>query len=190
MRQQSVVTPFPVTVLFAWCGRDNVLEVIKGVRNFNPTKQSLDAVSTPALALTDCMDKLSTGWGNGLLGFCAFCFSMCVSQLALMLSSEWCAGADQHQQAMAVLGSWRNNLMFFVVVLALMPLLLAVDLATTSSLCDQLLEELNSAGIRHGVEHYPTIDWILQSLERLNARQGLVSLAQTYILIILAHVLY
>lgn len=128
------------------------------------------------------MDKLSAGWGNGLLGFCMFCFLMCVSQLALMLDSEWCAGADQHQQAMAVLGSWRNMMMFFVVALALMPLLLAMDLATTSSLCDKLLEELNSAGIRHGVERYPTIDWILHSLERLNAGQGLVSIAQTYIL--------
>ena len=143
--------------------RDNVLEVIKKVRAADPTEEPLDEVATSALALRDLLHKLSEGWGAGLLGLCSFFLSMCVSQLALALSTEWCAGVDHHNPQYAeVLGSARNMVMFFVVLLAFLPLLIAMDLATTSSLCDMLMEELNSAGIRHGVEHDPTIDWIVR----------------------------
>ena len=143
--------------------RDNVLEVIKKVRAADPTEEPLDEVATSALALRDLLHKLSEGWGAGLLGLCSFFLSMCVSQLALALSTEWCAGVDHHKPQFAeVLGSARNMIMFFVVLLAFLPLLIAMDLATTSSLCDMLMEELNSAGIRHGVEHDPTIDWIVR----------------------------
>ena len=52
-------------------------------------------------------------------------------------------------------------------------LLLAKDLATTSSRCDLLMDDLNNAGIRNGPEQHLTIDWLEIRLRRLNSGQGL-----------------
>lgn len=128
----------------------------------------------PALALRDSLHKLSVGWGRGLFGVCAFFGTQGVSHLALALSSEWCAGADRNQYP-GPFGGWRNNEMLFVAICSLLPLLIAMDLASTSSMCDILMDELNDAGMRHGFENDPKIDWVVRMLSRLNSGQGLVS---------------
>ena len=67
-----------------------------------------------------------------------------------------------------------GNMMFALAsTIPLLGLLLAVDLATTSSRCDLLMDELNNAGIRNGPEQHLTIDWLEIRLRRLNSGQVL-----------------
>ena len=57
-----------------------------------------------------------------------------------------------------------------LVVAASMPflaLLLAVDVATTSSRCDLLMDQLNAARIQHGPQHHIRISWLTTSLKEL-----------------------
>ena len=46
-------------------------------------------------------------------------------------------------------------------------LLLARDLASTTSRCDLLRAQLNHADIKHGAEHHQKIDWLFVTLQRL-----------------------
>ena len=57
------------------------------------------------------------------------------------------------------------------------PLLIANDVAQTSSKCDELMmmmmSKLNDLGIKHGEKHHGRIDWLETRLRRLHHSQGL-----------------
>ena len=64
---------------------------------------------------------------------------------------------------------WSNMTVLCVVI----ALLLAKDLASTSSRCDLLVGELNAARMRHGPDAAPRFTWLIDSLKELSDGQGL-----------------
>ena len=59
------------------------------------------------------------------------------------------------------------------VLCVVIALLLAKDLASTSSRCDLLVGELNAARMRHGADAAPRYTWLIDSLKELSDGQGL-----------------
>ena len=144
-------------------------QAIKQIRTTDPADEEGNAwkvrVERSVLALEQKMKRLSAGWGGGLLGMGG---SLCLFGLGFFVSalnSEACAGVDAlHNREPG--HTWNR-----IFVLGSMPicfaLLLALDLATTSSRCDFLMVELNAARIKHGSEHDGQITWLTTSLEKL-----------------------
>ena len=87
----------------------------------------------------------------------------------------------------------RNYSILFTFSLSVVPLLLAMDLAHTSSACDacvalchgaqpccsnetraarRLLEQINATRMKHGSEHNELITWLESCLKNLNRGQG------------------
>ena len=64
---------------------------------------------------------------------------------------------------------WSSMTVLCVVI----ALLLAKDLASTSSRCDLLVGELNAARMRHGADAAPRYTWLIDSLKELSDGQGL-----------------
>ena len=52
-------------------------------------------------------------------------------------------------------------------------IVLAIDIAATSTLCDKLMAVLHAVGIKHGPEHHDKIDWLESRLRGLSQGQGL-----------------
>ena len=136
-------------------------QAIKQVRTTDPADEEGDAwkvrVERSVLALEQKMKWLSAGWGGGLLGMggcmCLFGLGFFVSAL----NSEACDGADALHNREP--GYTRNSIVAMATVPVCLALLLALDLATTSSRCDFLMVELNAARIKHGPEHDGRITW-------------------------------
>ena len=57
--------------------------------------------------------------------------------------------------------------MLYFVTFAFLPVLVAQDVATTSSCCDILMAEINEARQRHGPEANDVITWLESSLKNL-----------------------
>lgn len=156
--------------------RDNIIEVIKRVESTDLTSD--DGVATwdehvvaLALGLIDSMATLSDGWNLGVLGLGGMMIFSALAVFSMAINKEYCDGLDttfDHQP-----GQNRNTFLFSAVFLAFLPLGLALDLATTSSHCDLLMERLNSARIKYGQTHNERISWLYVSLEKLNGAQGL-----------------
>ena len=111
------------------------------------------------------------GFGPGLLGFLMGIFAGTVGMFANALNDE--ANALSEAEKGWTPGTAGNLMFALASTIPLLGLLLAVDLATTSSRCDLLMDELNNAGIRNGPEQHLTIDWLEIRLRRLNSGQGL-----------------
>ena len=111
------------------------------------------------------------GFGPGLLGFLMCIFAATIGMFAHALNDE--ANALNEAQNGLSPGTLGKTQFALASAIPLLGLLLAVDLATTSSRCDLLMDELNNAGIRNGPEQHLTIDWLEIRLRRLNSGQGL-----------------
>ena len=59
-----------------------------------------------------------------------------------------------------------------VAVFASVPFLLALDIATTSTACDQLMDTLNDQRIKYGVAVDERISWLEKCLANMNRGQG------------------
>lgn len=135
--------------------RDNIIEVIKKLDSTSPADdngaQWKEAVATPALALYSSMATLSHGWSSGLLGLSGLMGLLSVALFTMAINLEYTSGLD------AVLekppGRVASEFAISALFLAFLPLLLALDLATTSSRCDLLMDTLNQARINHGLAH-------------------------------------
>ena len=64
------------------------------------------------------------------------------------------------------------NLQFFC-ILSSVPLLLMLDVATTSSRCDLLLEATNACAIAYGKECHLDVAYLEERLRALNKGQGM-----------------
>ena len=113
----------------------------------------------------------SDGFGPGLLGFLMGIFAGTVGMFANALNDE--ANALSEAEKGLSPGTVTKTQFATASAIPLLGLLLAMDLATTSSRCDLLMDELNNAGIRNGPEQHLTIDWLEIRLRRLNSGQGL-----------------
>ena len=51
-------------------------------------------------------------------------------------------------------------------------IVLAIDIAATSTLCDKLMAVLHAVGIKHGPEHHAKIEWLEIRLRGLTRGRG------------------
>lgn len=146
--------------------RDAVVEVIKNVRLTNPTSEAWnEKVAQPALSLNDKMNLLSYGWSGGLAGVGGSCWFMALTGFAQVINAPLMRGWDTS------LGespgtSFRNNVLSMA-IMSLLPFVLAMDIADTSTWCDKLMDELNDARINYGLESHLKIRWLETSLKQL-----------------------
>lgn len=116
------------------------------------------------LALQDTLELLSEGWGRGLLGLIGFCWGIALACLFNSLNGPLLVGLD------GLVGIDGFNRFFQValfVSFCFLPVLLALDVATTSSYCDILMDEINQARQRLGPEANEVITWLESSLKNL-----------------------
>ena len=93
--------------------------------------------------------------------FLLFVLAM-ASTMTGSLQEEWAPATPEQERRSTPMG--RFFISVFFVALAL---LLARDLASTTSRCDLLRAHLNRADIKHGAEHHQKIDWLFVTLQRL-----------------------
>ena len=142
-------------------------QVIKNVRTTNPGDVDTwkAQVEKPALALHPKMERLSSGYGGGLLATIVIFFAVSGFFLTVAINKEHCDGVDALNDLSP--GSTRNRYLVAATIPPILVLLFAIDFATTSSQCDLLMDELNAARIEYGPEHYIRVTWLTTSLEKL-----------------------
>ena len=70
-------------------------------------------------------------------------------------------------------GSTRNIFMLALILLAMIPVLLAGDIAATSSRCDMLSDSLNAVAVSNDPASHLKVDFLETRLRRMNRGQGL-----------------
>ena len=85
----------------------------------------------------------------------------------LAINAPWATGMDAATVGAEFEGTWRGLMVAFVVACSFVPVLVAQDVATTSSCCDILMAEINQARQRLGPEANEVITWLESSLEKL-----------------------
>lgn len=160
---------FPTMYTASCLCRDNVTEVLKRMQVVDPAaddgQEWKRSVEVPALELRLSMRTLSEGYGPGLLGLGSTCCLFGLAFFCNAINAEMSAASDQSNGNPP--GTHRDRTLMLAVAPPFLALLLARDLATTSSYCDLLMDKLNDADIAHGVEHHDKIDWLTITLKRL-----------------------
>ena len=146
--------------------RNEIATVIAVMKRVTPADEEkwTSEVAEPALALHETLMTLSAGWGRGFFGVGLVCWSMGLGFFcnALNLPRGYLLGPQD--QPAAISG---------VVVMLVVPLILAYDVAHTSHRCDTLMEQLNTVRIASGEKHHTRLEWLELALKNLNRGQGL-----------------
>jgi len=106
------------------------------------------------------------GWRLGILGVTTLCWSMSLAIFIQFLDKPTHA-------ARVAAGLSVPPFVPLIGINAFMPFWVASDIAQTSSLCDELMDTINDAGIRYGDTSYARIAWLESRLKQLNRGQGL-----------------
>jgi hypothetical protein len=159
-------TVLPVTACGWWTSmytasclvRDDAIDVIRFIRSMDPTTNEWDENLPAALALVDKLQSLSDGWSDGLAGLIGMsgCFSL--SFFVKALDEPWLTGIDEAQGWST--GNQRYAMLGYTAIWGVLPILVAQDLANTSSFCDILMAELNEARKRFGVDSHLKLRWL------------------------------
>ena len=128
-------------------------------------------VAQPALALEDTMRILSDGLGSGLVGFVLMWWCFALANFSVILNPVYLEAHDRFNGN--PVGQLKSTALDWMFLMAMLPLLVCLDLATTSSRCDELLSTLNRAGIKHGERCYHRIAWLKSRLRQMNSDQGM-----------------
>ena len=146
--------------------RNDIATVIAAMRRVTPTNEKRwnSEVARPALELHKTLMLLSGGWGRGFFGVGLICWSMGLGFFcnAINLPRGYLLGPQD--QPFSIFG---------VIVMTIIPLILAYDVAHTSHRCDTLMEELNNIRIASGEEYHTRLEWLELALKNLNRGQGL-----------------
>ena len=103
-----------------------------------------------------------------MLGFIGFCWGLTVAVFLGIVNQPFCAGLDENMfGGLLPDGISRALFLSLMVFFAFLPVLATIDVATTSSCCDLLMDEINQARQRHGPEANDVITWLESSLEKL-----------------------
>ena len=154
--------------------RDSITEIIQDVRTTAPVDRSNDSgednwwvatVAKPALSLRHSLDKLSRGWSTGLVGVAGSMLLQGLSWFTLAINTEFCTGLDQARGQ--PVGTVAGSNLVLAVLFPSLSLLLAFDIAYTSTRCNLLMSELNATRIKHGPASHSTISWLAISLQQL-----------------------
>lgn len=135
-------------------------------RRRRPSATCRATVVEPALKLIDTFDTLSRGWGLGLLGGTILCWAMALGQFIQLLDKPT-------SDAKLADGQPPPANIPLITILSMVPFWMASDITQTSSLCDQLVDTINDAGIRYREPCYTRIAWLESRLTQLNRGQGL-----------------
>lgn len=166
---------FPLSFSGWWCtmkmgsalARQRVVRVIKATYTTDPNDDmAWKALVADALALGNVMAQLSNGWSTGLAGFSLMCAWFFCALFSMFVNTEY---YDALATSGAEDGFPRSMCIFMLIFSTCSPLLIAKDVAKTSSKCDELMDKLNDLGIKHHVR----IDWLETRLQRLHRSQGL-----------------
>ena len=183
LRGLVICTVFPVAFSGWWASmrtasclcRDEVIEVIHKVRTVAPTSGDWDAaVAQPALGLIEKMKLLSDGWSGGLAGFGVFFWLGALALFTHAINAPLCEGLDAANGSPP--GTQRTVSLMFVAIFTTLPFVLALDIAATSTWCDNLMEELNDSRANHGPESHLQIQWLETTLRQLVRRAFPLSL--------------
>jgi hypothetical protein len=159
--------------------RVSITDVIKQVRQIDPPLLGTESregegegegawekgVAAPAQQLRLRLEQLSDGWSGGLLGMSGFLGVFSLGMFMLAINAEYCAGVDRLTGDAP--GTYKHILLFLTGLFGTLALLLAKDLATTSSRCELLIDEINSARMKHGPASYINLSWLIDSLKEL-----------------------
>jgi hypothetical protein len=146
--------------------RDEIIEVIKHVRSVNPASASWDgSVAKPALGLIEKMKLLSDGWSGGLVSAAGGCWIVALSFFAHAINTPLKERQDDAYGDPPGTRALTNAAR--VACISLCPFILAIDIADTSTWCDNLMEELNDARAFHGPESHLKIQWLETTLRQL-----------------------
>ena len=133
-------------------------------------------VVMPTLELCRSMDTLSGAWGSGLVGTSGSLLLVALWEFVNAVNLEWVSGVDAAQGLSPGTLSKRHQSLGWSIFWTVLALLLALDLASTTSRCDLLRAQLNHADIKHaqannaGIIDDDTskkIDWLLCRLQRV-----------------------
>eukprot|EP01045_Picozoa_sp_COSAG04_P023988 COSAG04_NODE_2934_length_3374_cov_1.368855_3_plen_376_part_00 len=120
------------------------------------------------LALQHTVKLLSEGWGRGLLGFFGMCWGISLGCFLLAINDPYVAGMDEKLLGgLMPDGTWRALYLMLSTNYSFLPVLATIDVATTSSCCDLLMDEINQARQRLGPEANEVITWLESSLKNL-----------------------
>jgi hypothetical protein len=150
--------------------RDGVMKVIGAIRSTDPTADEWDeAVAQPALALREKMKLLSRGWAGGLVGFGGFFWGMALGLFTSAINLPYHEAMEAANGEVAVTNrhTYKTSYMMYTLVFAMLPLLLAKDLANTSTCCDNLMAELNEVRAKYGTESHFKIQCLETTLKQL-----------------------
>jgi hypothetical protein len=169
----------PVSISGSWASmytasclcRDAEIEVIKAIRLIDPREEKEwdVAVAQPALALRKKLELLSDGWSRGLAGLGTVNWVTALTLFTMAINAPFCDGTDAKFMAPLGMpeGTMQVTLIVFVAILIPLPLLMAKDVAYTSTYCDLVMDELNEARTKHGPESHLKIRWLESALEKL-----------------------
>ena len=151
--------------------RQRVLRVIKAAETTRPSDDAAwQSLVDESLALDSIMAQLSHGWSLGLAGISVMIGSVALSSLASLVNQPY---HDARIASNSEVGHTKTGNILLMVLWFVAPLVIAGDVAQTSSCCDQLMDKLNYLGIKHGEKHHGRIDWLETRLRRLHHSQGL-----------------
>jgi hypothetical protein len=153
--------------------RNAVKEVIKAVESTEPidAEQWAQDVARPALNLDSTLRTLSEGWASGLFGMTLCCWSICMHCFCYAINISYNAEFER----LNGLAPGTTVTKHFVMMswLLLVPLVLAISIARTGSLCGDLMDSLNQVAIKYGEACHTRVDFLETRLKQLNRGQGL-----------------
>lgn len=153
--------------------RDAVTTVIYSATTVSPLDvEAWNAqVVKPAFELNQSFQLLSKGWSTGLAGLCAGMWTVAFGLIFNILNPAYLQGYDrEYGSAPGTL--LRTNLILMSVVTPV-PLIICMDVATTSSRCDLLLEATNASAIAYGKECHLEVAYLEDRMRGLNKGQGM-----------------
>jgi hypothetical protein len=147
--------------------RKDIVAAIIEIQSTSPAddQEWSDNVVAKTLALDKTLRTLSAGFGRGFFGIVLLCWSLGLGSFCHALNTPRAYILGPQDQPFHIVN---------VILMASCPLLLCLDVATTSQRCDDLMDELNQVRITSGERYHTRLEWLELSLKNLNRGQGLV----------------
>ena len=168
----AIMTVWFLSLRFASAvARQEATNVLRAATTVDPTDSATwDAkVQRPAFELEHLFRSVSEGWGRGLFGLALSFWGMALGIFANVVNAPYLAAHDSDYGPDGTL----HRYLLIIAIVAAIPVLLAADIAATSSRCDLLSDSLNAVAISHGPECHLRLDYLETRLRRMNRGQGL-----------------
>ncbi len=142
----SVLLGFwPSMILASALCRDQISRLMVTLRTADPANSDRwqQNVVDQALAIDQSMRALSRGWGKALLGLSLASWCMSFNFFCKAINNEYVDAKEQMSIAVGDPGGARVNYVVFFAFFAMVPLLVSLEVAHTSSRCDvRMIPEL------------------------------------------------